>query len=184
MRRFLSFPLIRIKRSKAVRNYTAIWHRSCHRQSLPQGIKMFKHILLPTDGTSWSNSTIEKSVLFAKEIGARITGFYAMPGFRLGALDDHIGSSSETELSRICVRHARQYLDIIEQAAKAAEVSCTTLYGASDDAYEAIIKTAEEEKCDLIAMASHGRKGVRGFLQYRETQQVLAHSRIPILVFH
>jgi nucleotide-binding universal stress UspA family protein len=78
---------------------------------------------------------------------------------------------------------ARRLLAVIENAAKEAGVSCDTACTTSDQPYEAIIEIAKEKGCDLIAMASHGRKGVRGLLLGSETQKVLTHSLIPVLVF-
>jgi nucleotide-binding universal stress UspA family protein len=78
---------------------------------------------------------------------------------------------------------ADRFLAVIMRAAKAADVPCDTALQTSDQPYEAIIATAKEKGCDLILMASNGRRGVQAFLLGSETQKVLTHSKIPVLVF-
>ncbi len=80
--------------------------------------------------------------------------------------------------------HAQQYLSVIERAAQEAGVTCDTVYVSHDHPYEAIIDAAEKHGCDLIMMASHGRRGAHGVLIGSETQKVLTHSKIPVLVYH
>ena len=77
---------------------------------------------------------------------------------------------------------AEQFLGVIKKAAEKAGVSCDSEYATSDHPYEMIIKTAENKGCDLIVMASHGRRGVQGVLLGSETQKVLIHSKTPVLV--
>ena len=77
---------------------------------------------------------------------------------------------------------ANRNLAVLEKAAKDAGVPCETLCEIADHPYEAIIRIAEKRGCDLIMMASHGRRGVKGLLLGSETQKVLTHSLIPVLV--
>ena len=79
-------------------------------------------------------------------------------------------------------RHAEQFLGVIKKAAEEAGVSCDTDYVTSNHPYEMIINAAEKKGCDLIMMASHGRRGVQGVLIGSETQKVLTHTKIPVLV--
>jgi nucleotide-binding universal stress UspA family protein len=79
---------------------------------------------------------------------------------------------------------AEQFLNFIKKTAEKAEVGCETEYATSDHPYETIIKTAENRGCDLIVMASHGRRGVQGVLIGSETQKVLTHTKTPVLVVH
>ena len=144
---------------------------------------MFKNILLPTDGSQVSEVAIAKGVEFARSIGAKLTGFYVIPEFhglsyRTGTLAD-----TDAEFERDSKAHAGRYLTLIRESAQAAGVSCETAYTNGDQPYEAIIKAAQDHGCDLILMASHGRRGVKGFLLGSETQKVLTHSKIPVLVF-
>jgi nucleotide-binding universal stress UspA family protein len=143
---------------------------------------MFKHILVPTDGSELSQSAIHKVLQFAAEIGARVTGFYAMslylPGFYPEVLPDTEQEFVETSKAR-----AKTYLGVIEKAAQVLNVPCSTTTETTQHPYEAIIRIAQEQGCDLIAMASHGRRGVSGLLMGSETHKVLTHSKIPVLVF-
>jgi len=141
---------------------------------------MFKHLLIPTDGSELSEAAIQAGVQFAKSINAKVTGFHAMPMFNMlrhgpeGVIED---------FTKNCEAHADQFLAVIMRAAKAADVPCETALQTSDQPYEAIIATAKEKGCDLILMASNGRRGVQAFLLGSETQKVLTHSKIPVLVF-
>lgn len=144
---------------------------------------MYKHILLPTDGSPLSESAIKNCVQFAKEIGAKITGFHAIPEFHVFTYQTEMLEDTKERFLEDCRTHAKQYFAVLETAAKEAGVECDTVIAVSDDPYQEIIQTADERGCDLIAMASHGRKGVQGFLMGSETQKVLSHSRIAVLVF-
>jgi nucleotide-binding universal stress UspA family protein len=82
-----------------------------------------------------------------------------------------------------CRAHADQYLKVIRTAASEAGVACDTVSVTSDHPFEAIINMANQIGCDLIVMASHGRRGMRGLLLGSETHKVLTHSKIPVLVY-
>lgn len=144
---------------------------------------MFKHLLLPIDGSQLSEAAIQKGVQFAKSLNAKVTGFYVMPEFHVFTYRTEMLEDTKEEFARDCRAHADQFLAVIEKAAKAAGVACDTALATSDYPYEAIIKAAEEKSCDLIMMASHGRRGVQGLLLGSETHKVLTHSKIPVLVY-
>lgn len=144
---------------------------------------MFKHLLLPTDGSQLSEAAIQKGVQFARSINAKVTGFYVMPEFHVFTYRTEMLEDTKEEFAKDCRAHADQFLAVIEKAAKAAGVACDTALATSDHTYEAIIKAAEEKSCDLIMMASHGRRGVQGLLLGSETHKVLTHSKIPVLVY-
>ena len=143
---------------------------------------MFQHILLPTDGSELSEKAIHKTLQFASEVGARVTGFYALslylPGFYPEVLP-----STEQEFIEASNARAKAYLGVIERVAQALSVPCSTTTETTQHPYQAIIRVAEAQGCDLIAMASHGRRGVSGLLMGSETHKVLTHSKIPVLVF-
>ena len=146
---------------------------------------MFKHILVPTDGSELSREAVRRAVAFAKEAGARVTAFYAKPEYPVtyygeGALIDPTTPEKFAELAE---QQARQVLDFVVQACDVAGVACTTLSLTSDVPYEAIIQAAEQSGCDLIFMASHGRRGFSGLLLGSETNKVLTHSKVPVLVY-
>jgi nucleotide-binding universal stress UspA family protein len=144
---------------------------------------MFKHLLLPTDGSQLSEAAIQAGMRFAKSINAKVTGLYAMPKFHMLTYQTEMLTDTKQEFAKDCKAHADRFLAVIVQAAKAAGVPCETALETNDHPYEAIIATAKEKGCDLIMMASHGRSGVQAFLLGSETQKVLTHSAIPVLVF-
>jgi nucleotide-binding universal stress UspA family protein len=144
---------------------------------------MFTHILLATDGSPLSEAAIAEGIRFAKEAHAKVTGFHATPEFRIFTYKTEMLEDTEEQFVKDSQAHARQYLGVIEEAAKEAGVACDTATVRNDHPYEAIIDAAEKNGCDLIMMASHGRHGVRGALIGSETQKVLTHSKIPVLVY-
>lgn len=144
---------------------------------------MFKHLLVPTDGSEASETAILKGIEFAKSIGATVTGMHVIPTFHVFTYQTEMLEDTRELFERDSRAHAAQFLATIERAAQEAGVPCNTVSVTSDQPYEAIIETAKAQGCDLIAMASHGRKGVRGFLLGSETQKVLVHTKIPVLVF-
>jgi nucleotide-binding universal stress UspA family protein len=144
---------------------------------------MFKHILLPTDGSKLSEVAIHKAVDFAKSVGAKVTGFHAMPEFHVFTYRTEMLEDTRGEFARDSRGHAEKYLAVIQEAAKAAGVHCEAISVTSDQPHEAIIQIAKKRGCDLIMMAFHGRKGVQGMLLGSETNKVLTHSRIPVLVY-
>ncbi len=144
---------------------------------------MFQHILLPTDGSSASDDAIKKCMRFAKEAGARVTGFHVTPEYHLFTYRADVLEDTKEQFKHACEVHAATYLAVIENAAREAGVPCDVAFASSDHPYEAIIEAAKEHRCDLIAMASHGRKGMKGILMGSETHKVLTHSQIPVLVY-
>jgi nucleotide-binding universal stress UspA family protein len=144
---------------------------------------MYKHLLLPTDGSPLSEAAIENGVQFAKGINARVTGFYVMPEFHVFTYKTQMLEDTNEEFVEDCKAHANEFLGVIQKTAKAAGVPCDTDVATSDHPYEAIINAAEKNGCDLIMMASHGRRGIQGALIGSETQKVLTHSKIPVLVY-
>jgi nucleotide-binding universal stress UspA family protein len=146
--------------------------------------EMFKHILLPTDGSELSEIAILKGIAFAKSIGARVTGFYALPEFHIFTYQTEMLEDTKDEFARDCKAHAEKYLAVIERAAQQAGVAYETVQATSDHPFEAIIEAAQDKGCDLIIMASHGRRGVRGLLLGSETHKVLTHAKLPVLVWN
>jgi nucleotide-binding universal stress UspA family protein len=146
---------------------------------------MFKHILVPTDGSQLSGDTVKRAIEFARETSARITFFFAKPDYPVafygeGALID---PTTPDKFAEMAEQQAREILTAHEASAKAAGVSCASVTSISDIPYEAIIAAAEKVGADLIFMASHGRRGISGLLLGSETQKVLTHSKIPVLVY-
>ena len=144
---------------------------------------MFKHILLPIDGSELSEAAIQKGIQFAKSINAKVTGFHVILPFHIFSLRTGILEDTKEQYERQSTGQAEQFLGVIKQAAEKAGVSCDTDYVTSNHPYEMIIQAAEKKGCDLIMMASHGRRGMQGVLIGSETQKVLTHTKIPVLVF-
>lgn len=144
---------------------------------------MFKHILLPTDGSELSAAAIQQGIRFAKSIGAKVTGLCVMPLQQMLFYDMVIPREAFAQNTQPWKELAETYLAAIEKGSKKAGVACDVVYERSDSPYEVIIQVAEQKGCDLIMMASHGRRGVKALLIGSETQKVLTHSRIPVLVY-
>lgn len=146
---------------------------------------MFKHILVPTDGSQLSIDTAKRAVAFAKETQAKVTFFFAKPDYPVafygeGALID---PTTPEKFGEMAEQQAREILSAHEAIAQAEGVTCASTTAVSDIPYEAIIAAAEQSGADLIFMASHGRRGISGLLLGSETQKVLTHSKIPVLVY-
>ena len=144
---------------------------------------MFKHILLPTDGSSLSEAAIQKGVQFAKSIGARVTGFYVIQPYHLFSPGSGMASDSKERWETDSRTRAQNVLAAISNVAKESGVTCDCISERVDHPYEAIVRAAEKRGCDLIMMASHGRRGVQALLIGSETNKVLTHTKIPVLVF-
>lgn len=144
---------------------------------------MYKHILIPTDGSELSVKATKQGIGFAKEIQAKVTGIYVARHFyHLVDYYSDIDAQSIETYEAAAKAQAQKYISVIERAAKAADVPCECLVEMGESPYEVIIKTAEDKGCDLIFMASHGRRGIRGIILGSETLKVLTHCRVPILV--
>lgn len=150
---------------------------------------MFRHLLVPTDGSTLSEQTVERAVSFAREGGARITFVYVQPEMfgpgNVALYGDGvvINPGWNEEIVRSNKVFAAHVLEEARAKAEAAGVPCTGETLVSSLIYEAIVSTATRNGCDLIFMASHGRRGLAGFLLGSETQRVLTHSTIPVLVY-
>jgi nucleotide-binding universal stress UspA family protein len=144
---------------------------------------MFAHILLPTDGSKLSEGAVFRGIELARQCGARVTGLYVAPEFHI--LSYQVDVIEDTEATWAVDRqvHADRFLAFINRTASEARVPCETLMEISDHPYQKICQTAEQRGCDLIGMASHGRKGMAGLLLGSETQRVLTHSRTPVIVW-
>ena len=146
---------------------------------------MFKHILVPTDGSELSSDTVRRAVAFARDAGARVTFFFAKPDYPVafygeGALID---PTTPEKFAEMAEKQGREILDRAAALAAEAGVACDSLTSTSDIPYVAIIEAAQRSGCDLIFMASHGRRGFSGLLLGSETQKVLTHTTIPVLVY-
>jgi len=146
---------------------------------------MFKSILVPTDGSPLSHEALRNAVAFAKEAGAKITAFYAKPEAPMPQYVEgiQIDKALQAQYEKAMDEEAQKILAFAEGLCRDAGVSCTTASAKSDTPYQAIIDAANAHGCDLIFMASHGRRGIAGLLLGSETIRVLTHSKIPVLVY-
>lgn len=146
---------------------------------------MFKHILVPTDGSALSLNAAKRALHFAKEIKAKISVLYVKPEYPMfyfgeGAAFD---PSVLDDFTTMAAQHAKQYTGDVEKLCQEAGVPCTSHTVTHNLIHQAIVDTAEEVQADLIFMASHGRSGIGSLLLGGETQKVLAHTKIPVLVY-
>lgn len=143
---------------------------------------MYKHILLPTDGSELSATAVREGVKFASEIGARVTALHVTAPYLPSEMTPSTFTAHMQEYEATTKETAQQALGAVTAAARAAGVPCTVVHRVSGSPFEAIIALAGEAGCDLIFMASHGRRGVAALLLGSETNKVLTHSKIPVLV--
>ena len=148
---------------------------------------MFKHILLPTDGSKLSDKAVKQAIKTAKALGAKITAIHVTPDYARYVGEHYnvppvLAAPVKRKYQEEAAALSRDILERVCADATAAGVECARVSATSDSPYEAIIKQAAKSGCDLIMMASHGRKGLQSMLLGSETQKVLVHSKIPVLV--
>lgn len=146
---------------------------------------MFKHILLPTDGSKLADRAIVRGIALARSLKARLTLLTVVPEFRMIA-DESFAVPMSAELKSRYEKEAKaraaKKLAAVRQKMTKAGIKSDAVVIASDLPYQQIIATARKRKCDLVVMASHGRRGLTGLLLGSETVKVLTHSKIPVLV--
>ena len=144
---------------------------------------MFKHILIPTDGSDLSRKAVLYGVRLAKESGAKVTALTVAEPYPVAAMDALLVSLGEDEYEEQSRRICEKALQQVAMAAEAAGVPCDTIREVHDQPYRAIIDAAHALSSDLIVMASHGRRGISALLLGSETVKVLTHSTVPVLVY-
>jgi nucleotide-binding universal stress UspA family protein len=145
---------------------------------------MYKRILVATDGSTLSKKAVTSAIELAVTCGAELFAIKVVPRYPKAYFEGSIPLSSD-EISRVesqWTEAAQIQLAAVEKSAKAKAVSTKAITVKSDVVSDAIIAAAKKHKADLIVMASHGRKGIKRLLLGSETQQVLTHSHIPVLV--
>ena len=144
---------------------------------------MYKHILVPTDGSPLASKAVDSAIAFAAEVGARITGYYAIEDMNMHHVGAHLTKDLVEEFERRSQAAAEDHAKEPQKAAKAAGVIYDWRVGKASQPHEGIIEAAHEARCDIIFMASHGHRGLTGLIVGSVTQKVLSHSKIPVLVF-
>ena len=146
---------------------------------------MFKHILIPTDGSPVAAKAVKAGLELAREIGARVTAYYGLDPMPAPYYGDGytVDARAIADIERSAHAAGEQALAKIALAAKTAGVAFAGVIDKPTTPYEGIIAAAKKCKCDVIFMASHGRRGIAGLLLGSVTQKVLSHSKIPVLVY-
>lgn len=147
---------------------------------------MYKHILVATDGSKLSQKAIATGVKLAGSLGARLTAVYVMPEYvppMYGEAAIYLPEMSPKRFKAAVDKDANAALAVVAKAASGAGVKSTGVKVTNAQPWSAIISAARSKKCDLIVMASHGRRGIKGFLLGSETHRVLTHYDIPALIW-
>ncbi|PUE18728.1 universal stress protein [Limnohabitans sp. WS1] len=145
---------------------------------------MYKRILVATDGSTLSKKAVAGAIELAATCNAELVALKVVPRYPQAYFEGSIPLSAE-EISRVeaqWAESAKAQLAAVEKSAKSKSVLVKVITVKSDAVSDAIIASAKKHKADLIVMASHGRKGIKRLLLGSETQQVLTHSHIPVLV--
>jgi len=145
---------------------------------------MYKHIIVATDGSKLSQKAVTHAIALAQALDAKLTVFYASPDYPLPAYADGVVYEpvSKKEYAALANQEAEKILTAIAEKAEAGGLECTTMHTIAPAPWEAILAAAKKAKADAIVMASHGRRGVSALLLGSETQKVLTHSKIPVIV--
>ena len=146
---------------------------------------MYRHILIPTDGSPLSLKAAKTGARLAKDLKAKVTAVYVIPPYTPPSGSEAIVYAelySPKKYKADMERHADEALSKVRAAVEKESVECETVSSIERSPWEGIIKTAQKKKCDAIVMASHGRRGVSALLLGSETQKVLTHSKTPVLV--
>lgn len=145
---------------------------------------MYQRILVPTDGSALSKKAVKSAVELAAALGAEVVAVNVVPRYPMSYFEGGI-SVSPGEVARVekqWAEHGQELAEAVEGVARKAGVAARATTVRSDLVAEAILSAAKKNKCDLIVMASHGRKGLKRLLLGSETQHVLTHGNIPVLV--
>lgn len=143
---------------------------------------MYKKILVPIDGSELSYKAVAGAASFAKSLGAQVYVLTVIEPYSYTNLSEYRPESIEQYDQRV-KDQAKEYLDQAYEYFRRAQVEAVPCSKKSFSPSEAIMDVAEELGCDLIFMASHGRKGLAAVLLGSETQKVLTHSKIPVMVY-
>lgn len=142
---------------------------------------MYKNILVPTDGTEFCERAVRHGIQLAKQVGAKVTGVTVVTPMRT-SIATSLPADMLDEIAERIAKSTQKALLTVADTAKAAGVACETVVVRDGQPYQGIIDTAKAHGCDLIVMASHGRRGISAVMVGSETQKVITHSTFPVLV--
>jgi nucleotide-binding universal stress UspA family protein len=147
---------------------------------------MFKHILLPTDGSALAAKGVKSGVRLAKALGARVMGAYVIEPYLPPMVPEAAVMATSAldprDYEKAAQAQAAKALARLEREARGAQVRCATQSVTAAQPWQGILKLARSKRCDAIVMASHGRAGLGGLILGSQTARVLAHSKLPVLV--
>ena len=146
---------------------------------------MYKHILVPTDGSKLSLKAAKEAAALAKMLKAKITAVYVIEPFTPPLMVEGAmlpGPLTPEQYDAAAARVAAEALKKVQKAADDEKVPCAAVSTTGRQPWEGILRTAKAKKCDVIVMGSHGRGAIAGMLLGSETSKVLAHSKTPVLV--
>jgi nucleotide-binding universal stress UspA family protein len=145
---------------------------------------MYKQILVATDGSKLSAKAVGQAIDLAQALGAKLTAFYASPDYPLPTYAEGTAYApmSRKDYAAACKKEADVILAAVAMKAESAGLEFNAVHTIAPAAWEAILAAARKHKCEAIVMASHGRRGVSALLLGSETQKVLTHSKLPVLV--
>jgi nucleotide-binding universal stress UspA family protein len=146
---------------------------------------MFRRVLIPTDGSPTANKAVKAGIELAKQLGAAVTGYYAVEAIQTGIYGEGytFPSAARAKLEKRAKAVGRRHLAKMARLAEAAGVRFDSVCARAQTPYDGIIDTARRKFCDVIFMGSHGRQGITAMVMGSVTNKVLTKSRIPVLVF-
>jgi len=144
---------------------------------------MYKHILIATDGSELAGKAVAAGFELARQLGSQITAVTVTEPWTAMVTGEATFAFPVEEYEKAADESASRILSGVSKLAHKADISCTTVHVKSRFAAEGILETAKKSNCDLIVMASHGRRGLGRLLLGSQTSQVLTHSTIPVLVY-
>ncbi|MEO8345940.1 MAG: universal stress protein [Betaproteobacteria bacterium] len=145
---------------------------------------MYAHLLVPTDGSKLSDKAVVHAISLARALHAKVSFFYASPDYPMPAYSEGViyEPISRKEYAQLARKEGDKVLERAMAKAKAVGLECKGVQSIAASPWEAILQAAKRSKCDCIVMASHGRRGLTAMLLGSETQKVLTHSKLPVLV--
>ena len=143
---------------------------------------MYTNILIATDGSELAGNAVQHGIALAMRIGDKVTVIAVSPPFHVFTTDTQMIEDTAAQYQARMQQRAEKILGAVAHLSQAAGVACETVHVEHEHPYQAIIDTAASRGCDLIVMASHGRRGISAIVLGSETVKVLTHSKIPVLV--
>ena len=145
---------------------------------------MFKHILIPTDGSPVSSRAVKAGIRFARALRARVTGYYAVESYPIAYAEGYIPDGKTLALwDRHAMEFGRKHLAAMGKLARAAGVRFDSVCARADTPYTGIVAAVRRKKCDAVFMASHGRSGIARLVMGSVTDKVLKTTKIPVIVY-